>query len=60
MEELDQSIQTTVTDVDINYLKIEDINQEFYLIKLHDQVNIQCATGYNLKFIIDNGIGIGP
>jgi NAD-dependent DNA ligase len=60
MEELDQSIQTTVTDVEYKLSKDRRYKPRvlFNQVTL-DQVNIQCATGYNLKFIIDNGIGIG-
>ena len=60
LNELDKSKITIVKDVEYNLSKDNRYKPIvlFETINL-DQVNISKASGYNLKFIIDNGIGIG-
>jgi DNA ligase (NAD+) len=60
LNELDKSKITIVKDVEYNLSKDNRFKPTvlFETINL-DQVNISKASGYNLKFIIDNGIGIG-
>ena len=58
--ELDESAITVVIDVEYKLSKDNRYKPRviFNKVKL-DQVNIECASGYNAKFILDNGIGIG-
>lgn len=58
--ELDESAITTVIDVEYKLSKDNRYKPRvlFNKVKL-DQVYIECASGYNAKFILDNGIGIG-
>jgi len=60
LNELDKSKITIVKDVEYNLSKDNRYKPIvlFETINL-DQVNISKASGYNLKFIIENGIGIG-
>jgi NAD-dependent DNA ligase len=56
--ELDESAITTVIDVQYKLSKDNRYKPRviFNKVKL-DQVNIECASGYNAKFIQENGIG---
>jgi|TARA_B110000858_G_C17787723_1_gene468105 DNA ligase (NAD+) len=58
--ELDENAITTVIDVEYKLSKDNRYKPRviFNKVKL-DQVNIECASGYNAKFIKDNGIGVG-
>lgn len=58
--ELDENVITTVIDVEYKLSKDNRYKPRviFNKVKL-DQVNIECASGYNAKFIKDNGIGVG-
>lgn len=58
--ELDENAITTVIDVEYKLSKDNRYKPRviFNKVKL-DQVNIECASGYNVKFIKDNGIGVG-
>lgn len=58
--ELDESALTTVIGVEYKLSKDNRYKPRvlFEPIQL-DNVNIECASGYNAKFIKENGIGIG-
>jgi DNA ligase (NAD+) len=58
--ELDETAITTVIDVEYKLSKDNRYKPRVIFNKVHiDQVNIECASGYNAKFIQDNGIGKG-
>jgi len=56
--ELDESAITTVIDVQYKLSKDNRYKPRVIFTKVKlDQVNIECASGYNAKFIQENGIG---
>lgn len=56
--ELDETAITTVIDVEYKLSKDNRYKPRVIFNKVNiDQVNIECASGYNAKFIHDNGIG---
>ena len=58
--EIEESATTTVIDVEYKLSKDNRYKPRVLFEKINiDNVNIECATGYNAKFIMDNGIGIG-
>ena len=58
--EVEESATTTVIDVEYRLSKDNRYKPRVLFEKISiDNVNIECATGYNAKFIMDNGIGIG-
>ena len=58
--ELDETAITTVIDVEYKLSKDNRFKPRVIFNKVHiDQVNIECSSGYNAKFIQDNGIGKG-
>ena len=57
--EIEESATTTVIDVEYKLSKDNRYKPRVVFNKISiDNVNIECATGYNAKFIMDNGIGI--
>lgn len=58
--EIEESANTTVLDVEYKLSKDNLYKPRVIFNKITiDNVNIECATGYNAKFIMDNGIGPG-
>ena len=56
--ELDETAITTVIDVEYKLSKDNRYKPRVIFNKVNiDQVNIECASGYNAKFIQENGIG---
>lgn len=56
--ELDETAITTVVDVEYKLSKDNRYKPRVIFNKVNiDQVNIECASGYNAKFIQENGIG---
>ena len=56
--ELDETAITTVIDVEYKLSKDNRYKPRVIFNKVNiDQVNIECASGYNAKFIKENGIG---
>lgn len=56
--ELDETAITTVIDVEYKLSKDNRYKPRVIFTKVNiDQVNIECASGYNAKFIQENGIG---
>ena len=58
--EIEESANTTVLDVEYKLSKDNLYKPRVIFNKITiDNVNIECATGYNAKYIRDNGIGPG-